>query len=97
MQPAFLYSSYLQQQDEIEAIRGRLAQYLILAIGFIVLFVQLFVSVKITLLLGLCIVITCLELGGFVWMVDLITMTSNPVEMNAIYVVNALACVGLTV
>lgn len=91
---AFSYSLYYMYYDQYTYIRGVFFQNIAIAIGAIIVVMQMFSSLRITFVVALCALLTCLEVTGVVWMFNII-MEGYPVEMNAVFVVNTVTSLGL--
>ena len=91
---AFCYSLYYMYYDQFTYILGILFQNIAVATGAIIVVMQLFSGFRITCLVAFCALLTCTEITGVMWMLNVI-MGSYPVEMNAVFVVNLVTSLGL--
>ena len=80
--------------DQFTYINGILYQSLALATGVIIVVMQLFSGLRLTFIVAFCALLTCIEILGVMWMLNII-LGSYPVEMNAVLVVNLVTSLGL--
>ena len=91
---AFAYTAFYVYYDQYTYIRGVLFQNILVAMGAIIMVMQVFSGLRITCIVAFCSLLTCFELMGVMWMFNSI-LGGYPVEMNAIFVVNLVTSLGL--
>ena len=91
---AFSYSLYYMYYDQYTYINGVLFQNIVIATGAIIVVMQLFSGLRITLLVAFCALLSFIELMGAIWMFNVL-MGGYAIEMNAVLVVNLVTSLGL--
>jgi len=93
---AFSYSLYYVYYDQYTYIRGVLFQNVVIAIGAIIIAMQVLAGLRIALIIALCVFLVFFELMGTCWMMNVV-MGGYPIEINAVLVVNLVTSVGFGV
>ena len=93
---AFTYSLYYVYYDQYTYIRGVLFQNVIIGLGAIVISMQVLASLRIALIIALCVFLVFFELMGVMWMMNIV-LGGYPIEMNAVFVVNLVTSLGFGV
>lgn len=93
---AFTYSLFYVFYDQYTYIRGVLAQNALLGTAVVILALQILSSLKIALIIGMCVFLVLFELMGCMWMLNEI-FGGYPIEMNAVFVVNLVTSLGFGV
>lgn len=93
---AFSYSLYYVYYDQYTYIRGVLFQNIILAIGSIIMAMQVLSSLRLACILALCVFLTFFQLMGIMWVFNIV-IGGYPVEQNAVLVVNLVTSLGFAV
>merc|ERR1712060_130296 len=92
----FSYSLYYVYYDQYTYIRGVLFQNIFVAIGAIIVAMQVLSSLRIALIISLCVFLTFFQLMGVMWMLNVV-VGGYPIEMNAVFVVNLVTSLGFGV
>lgn len=92
----FTYSLYYIYYDQYTYIRGVLFQNVVVALGAIIVAMQVISSLQSALIVGFCIFLVFFELMGVMWMMNIV-IGGYPVEINAVFVVNLITSVGFGV
>ena len=92
----FSYSLYYVYYDQYTYINGVLFQNVALAIGAIIVTMQILSSLGTSLIVALCVFLVFFELMGLCWMFNVV-MGGYPIEMNAVLVVNLVTSIGFGV
>jgi Niemann-Pick C1 protein len=93
---AFSYSLYYVYYDQYTYIRGVLFQNIFVAIGAIIIAMQVLAGLRIAMIVVLCVFLVFFELMGMCWMMNVV-MGGYPIEMNAVLVVNLVTSIGFGV
>lgn len=92
----FSYSLYYVYYDQYTYIRGVLFQNVIVAVGSIIVVMQVLAGLRIACLISLCVFLVFFQLMGIMWMMNVI-IGGYPIEMNAVFVVNLVTSLGFGV
>lgn len=92
----FSYSLYYVYYDQYTYIRGVLFQNIIVAIGTIIISMQVLAGLRIACCIALCVFLVFFELMGAMWMMNVV-VGGYPIEMNAVLVVNLVTSLGFGV
>ena len=92
----FSYSLYYVYYDQYTYIRGVLFQNIVVAIGAIIISMQVLAGLRIACIIALCVFLVFFELMGSMWMMNVI-IGGYPIEMNAVLVVNLVTSLGFGV
>jgi len=92
----FTYSLYYVYYDQYTYIRGVLFQNVFIAIGAIIVAMQLITSLSISLIIAVHVFLVFFELMGLMWMFNVV-LGHYPAEMNAVFVVNLVTSLGFGV
>lgn len=92
----FSYSLYYVYYDQYTYIRGVLFQNVFVAVGSIIVVMQVLAGLRIACLISLCVFLVFFQLMGIMWMMNVI-IGGYPIEMNAVFVVNLVTSLGFGV
>mmetsp|Transcript_30656 Transcript_30656/g.37912 ORF Transcript_30656/g.37912 Transcript_30656/m.37912 type:complete len:370 (+) Transcript_30656:1597-2706(+) len=92
----FSYSLYYVYYDQYTYIRGVLFQNVFLALGAIIVTMQVLASLGTALIVAICVFLTFFELMGLCWLFNVV-IGGYPIEMNAVLVVNLVTSIGFGV
>ena len=92
----FSYSLYYVYYDQYTYIRGVLFQNIVVAVGAIIISMQVLSGLRIACIIALCVFLVFFELMGSMWMMNVI-VGGYPIEMNAVLVVNLVTSLGFGV
>lgn len=73
-----------------------LFQNIVIALGAIIIAMQVLASLRVALIVAMCVFLVFFELMGMCWMMNVV-MGGYPIEMNAVLVVNLVTSVGFGV
>jgi len=93
---AFTYSLYYVYYDQYTYIRGVLFQNVVIALGALIVAMQVLAGLRIALIICLCVFLVFFELMGVMWMMNIV-LGGYPIEMNAVFVVNLVTSLGFGV
>lgn len=92
----FSYSLYYVYYDQYTYINGVLFQNIFVAIGAIIVSMQVLSGLRIACIISLCVFLVFFELMGLCWMFNVV-IGGYPIEMNAVLVVNLVTSLGFGV
>lgn len=92
----FSYSLYYVYYDQYTYINGVLFQNIFVAIGAIIVSMQVLSGLRIACIISLCVFLVFFELMGTCWMMNVV-IGGYPIEMNAVLVVNLVTSLGFGV
>ena len=92
----FSYSLYYVYYDQYTYINGVLWQNIIVAIGAIIMAMQVLAGLRIACIISFCVFMTFFQLLGVCWMMNIV-IGGYPIEMNAVLVVNLVTSLGFGV
>jgi len=92
----FCYSLFYVYYDQYTYITGVLSQDVMLGLVAIFVAIQILSSIQISVFITFCVFLTCFELMGFMWLLNMV-LGGYPVEQNAIFVVNLVTSLGFGV
>lgn len=92
----FSYSLYYVYYDQYTYIRGVLFQNIVVAIGTIIVAMQVLAGLRIACCICLCVFLVFFELMGAMWMMNVV-VGGYPIEINAVLVVNLVTSLGFGV
>jgi len=92
----FSYSLYYVYYDQYTYIRGVLFQNVFIALGAIIVAMQVLSGLRIALIVCVCVFLTFFELMGLCWLFNVV-VGGYPIEMNAVLVVNLVTSLGFGV
>ena len=92
----FSYSLYYVYYDQYTYINGVLFQNIAVAIGAIIVAMQVLSGLRIACLITMCVFLVFFELMGICWMMNIV-VGGYPIEMNAVLVVNLVTSLGFGV
>ena len=92
----FSYSLYYVYYDQYTYINGVLFQNIFVAIGAIIVAMEVLSGLRIALIIGFCVFLVFYELMGICWMMNVV-VGGYPIEMNAVLVVNLVTSLGFGV